>query len=231
MNTPNCAQPLRRCLYCGRQFTPFNGNASFCSFGCYQMYARGDVHEDETPPFTATGEKPDVYGYASVERAKPTNQWQLAVYAIKWLSSLTRGVILRSSVPKSALISTSRNKTRSGLWHTTTHKTISLKWCSVEGSKPMRAFRDRIKVLKKITGVTHNRHHRIPKRLHGSDEEWNISVVRKKHHDAWNILFGELSPHQIADVISTTWIDPNLKFVCIPTNADVIVIQKHKAPK
>lgn len=38
---------LRRCLYCGRQFVPINGNASFCSFGHYQMYNRGDVHHDE----------------------------------------------------------------------------------------------------------------------------------------------------------------------------------------
>jgi hypothetical protein len=35
---------MRRCLYCGNQFVPINGAASFCCYGHYQMYMRGDVH-------------------------------------------------------------------------------------------------------------------------------------------------------------------------------------------
>lgn len=34
---------LRRCLYCGRQFMPINGSASFCCYGHYAMYVKGDV--------------------------------------------------------------------------------------------------------------------------------------------------------------------------------------------
>ena len=41
---------LRRCLYCGQLFAPFNGSASYCCFGHAQMAARGDVHEQKEPP-------------------------------------------------------------------------------------------------------------------------------------------------------------------------------------
>lgn len=42
---------LRRCLYFGQQFMPFNGNASFCCYGHFQMYSRGEVHVGDTPAF------------------------------------------------------------------------------------------------------------------------------------------------------------------------------------
>ena len=38
---------LRRCLFCGNAFTPIHAGSSFCCYGHYQMYMRGDVHIPE----------------------------------------------------------------------------------------------------------------------------------------------------------------------------------------
>ena len=55
-------------------------------------------------------------------------------------------------------------------------------------------------------------HHRLPKSLGGKRNSENISRVKRKQHEAWHILFGNMTAFQIAEVINGVWLDPNFKF-------------------
>ena len=61
-----------------------------------------------------------------------------------------------------------------------------------------------------------NRHHRLPKSRGGTDKfpPNNISVVLKRHHQMYNELFGtNPTAHQVAKILSDTWIDPRYVIV------------------
>lgn len=69
----------RRCLYCGQLFEPVNGNASFCCYGHFQLYNRGEVYMPEEPvavPQQSFFARPPTPGtaYQPLEkRLKPTD--------------------------------------------------------------------------------------------------------------------------------------------------------------
>lgn len=56
-----------------------------------------------------------------------------------------------------------------------------------------------------------SRHHRKPKSKGGGNEPENIAIVTKKEHDAYNVLFGNSNPPQIARILNK-WIDPEWYF-------------------
>ena len=89
-------------------------------------------------------------------------------------------------------------------------------------SRTCRRFRTksyrRIKIKK-----GESRHHRVPRSRNGTDHEANISVVTEIQHQAWHILFSNLDPHTIADIISQKWISPEYKFVCVPIQYEPFV--------
>jgi hypothetical protein len=40
-------------------------------------------------------------------------------------------------------------------------------------------------------------------------------MVEEKAHQAWHKLFANMHPHQIADEINKTWLDPRFKLAVI----------------
>lgn len=64
---------------------------------------------------------------------------------------------------------------------------------------------------KKIT-----KHHRRPRKQGGGNEDSNISLVQNRLHRAWHMLFsGDMTPEDIAERISDTWLDPRYKLVAV----------------
>lgn len=57
-----------------------------------------------------------------------------------------------------------------------------------------------------------NRHHRKPKSKGGKGNRKNIVRVNVKEHQAYHVLFRNMQPHEIADVLNHTWIDPKYIF-------------------
>jgi len=45
----------------------------------------------------------------------------------------------------------------------------------------------------------------------GGDNQENISIVSKKKHQAWHLLFGHMEPWDIANEINEVWLDPLYK--------------------
>lgn len=62
-----------------------------------------------------------------------------------------------------------------------------------------------------------NKHHRKPTSIGGTNEERNISEVGKTQHEAWHKLFHNHTAAIICHIINSQWLDPDYKFVCVPT--------------
>jgi hypothetical protein len=60
-----------------------------------------------------------------------------------------------------------------------------------------------------------DKHHRRCKSRQGSDDNSNISSVPQHYHRAWHLLFENLTPHNIAEIINTVWIDPRYRLVVV----------------
>lgn len=61
-------------------------------------------------------------------------------------------------------------------------------------------------------GKTLTRHHRKCKSRHGTGKPHNISLVEDRHHKAYHLLFSNMDPYQVAQVLNTVWIDPDYIF-------------------
>jgi len=58
-------------------------------------------------------------------------------------------------------------------------------------------------------------HHRRPLSIGGKNVRSNISMVRRDHHDAWNILVGNKNAFQICDFLNVVkYKSKNIKIVC-----------------
>jgi hypothetical protein len=57
------------------------------------------------------------------------------------------------------------------------------------------------------------RHHRRPRAQGGTSEMHNISYLPANKHDAWNLLFGTMSPDEIAREITYRYLDPDYELV------------------
>lgn len=58
-----------------------------------------------------------------------------------------------------------------------------------------------------------SRHHRKARVAGGTNDKTNISIVTKKAHNAYHLLFQEGNPHQVANIINKTWLDPAFELV------------------
>lgn len=68
-----------------------------------------------------------------------------------------------------------------------------------------------------------NQHHRFPRAQGGENwrPEINVVTVLLTQHRAWHTLFeGTLTPHDIAAIINTVWLDPRYKFVVERTDVE-----------
>ncbi|MBI5046026.1 MAG: hypothetical protein HZC14_03465 [Candidatus Niyogibacteria bacterium] len=64
------------------------------------------------------------------------------------------------------------------------------------------------------------KHHRYPTSSGGTDEPSNISYVSSGKHAAWHLLFKNYSPVEIANIINTTWLDPD--YIIVVTKAALV---------
>lgn len=60
------------------------------------------------------------------------------------------------------------------------------------------------------------RHHRLPRSRGGTNHDRNISMVERRHHQAWHLLFSNMEADEVADAITDLWIDPDFYLVAIP---------------
>lgn len=57
------------------------------------------------------------------------------------------------------------------------------------------------------------KHHRVPRSMGGASTDDNISIVKRKHHEAYHLLFLNGSPEDIARYLNEVWIDPKLELI------------------
>jgi hypothetical protein len=64
---------------------------------------------------------------------------------------------------------------------------------------------------------TVSRHHRLPRSLGGTNTHppGNVKKICTRKHQSWHHLVGNLSVHQIAEVLSD-YIDPRFRLVVVP---------------
>lgn len=60
------------------------------------------------------------------------------------------------------------------------------------------------------------KHHRKCKSKGGLGTPNNISYVPDKLHIAYHKVFGNCTPHQIANILNEHWIDPAFKIIVVP---------------
>ena len=60
------------------------------------------------------------------------------------------------------------------------------------------------------------KHHLRPRSLKGECTESNISYVPEKLHQAWHLLFSNLPPERISQIINEHWLDPGYIMIAIP---------------
>lgn len=58
-------------------------------------------------------------------------------------------------------------------------------------------------------------HHRVPRSKGGNDAPTNIVLVRVTKHRAYHTLFENKCPHEVAQELNKTWIDPAYELVVI----------------
>jgi len=61
-----------------------------------------------------------------------------------------------------------------------------------------------------------DKHHRKCRSLGGLNEPRNISEVPRNKHEAYHLLFSNLTAPQIADVLNMFWLDPDYFMVAVP---------------
>ena len=64
-----------------------------------------------------------------------------------------------------------------------------------------------------------SKHHRKPKTKGGNSKPRNISHVPEWQHIAFHQLFGNKQPHEIAEILTRTWIDPDYIIIARRRNA------------
>jgi hypothetical protein len=69
--------------------------------------------------------------------------------------------------------------------------------------------------LKKFKTKHSNRHHLKSRSRGGSNDPANISIVNAKAHTAFHLMFPDTHPERIADVLNSTWIDPDYTLICV----------------
>lgn len=56
-------------------------------------------------------------------------------------------------------------------------------------------------------------HHRKPRSKGGEDTIGNISIVKRKFHEAYHLLFADKSPVEVAKMLTDIWVDPQWEIV------------------
>ena len=59
----------------------------------------------------------------------------------------------------------------------------------------------------------YDKHHRKCRSHGGSNHPSNISMVRANQHRAYHVLFQNMTPVEVADLLTEIWIDPAYEMV------------------
>ena len=60
-----------------------------------------------------------------------------------------------------------------------------------------------------------DRHHRKPRSLGGTNDARNISIVDQTKHRAYHTLFQNMTPHEIARLLTEVWVDPDYTIIAV----------------
>jgi hypothetical protein len=61
-----------------------------------------------------------------------------------------------------------------------------------------------------------DRHHRKPRSIGGKNNKENVSILPRKKHVAWHVLFQNYDAPTIAEVINQFYLDPDWFMVAVP---------------
>jgi hypothetical protein len=75
------------------------------------------------------------------------------------------------------------------------------------------------------------KHHRLPRSRGGGNNPENLSRVRSKYHRAYHLLFGNMTPREMAMYLNAIWIDSNVQFVVRSKNGKGSPNPKQRTPK
>ncbi len=59
----------------------------------------------------------------------------------------------------------------------------------------------------------------------GTDEPRNISLIPCKHHEAYHLIFGHMTPEKLANELNRKWIDPDYRMVAVHRERGLTVEQ------
>lgn len=76
------------------------------------------------------------------------------------------------------------------------------------------------------TKVLQDKHHRKPRSRGGTNESRNISLVPQHQHRAYHLLFRNMQPEEIAQLLNQKWIDPDFELIAIRKTDRVTIYRK-----
>lgn len=56
-------------------------------------------------------------------------------------------------------------------------------------------------------------HHRLPRSRGGTSKPCNLSMVDRNMHRKYHALFRNMTPEEMARMLNSMWIDPDVRFV------------------
>ena len=59
----------------------------------------------------------------------------------------------------------------------------------------------------------YDRHHRKCRSNGGTNEARNISIVEQSKHRAYHTLFQNMTPHEVARLLTEVWVDPDFEII------------------
>jgi hypothetical protein len=65
------------------------------------------------------------------------------------------------------------------------------------------------------------RHHRLPKSRNGANDPPNVVKVPQSKHEAWHILFSNMTAQEVLEQMNDWWIDPRYKLCLVPTKQPI----------
>ncbi len=73
----------------------------------------------------------------------------------------------------------------------------------------------------------YHKHHRVPTSRGGDKKDLrNISLVPRNLHEAYHAFAGNLLPHELAKVLNTLWIDPDVELVALTKGKEADLLKE-----
>lgn len=69
------------------------------------------------------------------------------------------------------------------------------------------------------------KHHRKCVKNGGQNDPRNISLIPSKHHEAYHLIFGHMTPEKLASELNRKYIDPDYRMVAVHRERGLTVEQ------